>query len=77
MIDATYIYVDYIQINLSLHISYILIQKALTENLDLAKKKLAAASRSKNTVAQGKIWWMNREIEEAKKYAPPKRKSIK
>jgi len=40
--------------------------------LDFASKKLKAAEKNKDVQAQGKIWWMNREIEEAAKYAAPK-----
>merc|ERR1712154_618133 len=52
-------------------------EKTLTENLDFAMKKLNAAQNNKDLVAAGKTWWLNRELEEAKKYAAPKKKSIK
>jgi hypothetical protein len=42
------------------------------EALDFARKKLGAAQKSKDVQAQGKIWWCNRDLEEAAKYAAPK-----
>ena len=48
-------------------------QKTLTENLDFAQKKLNAAQNNKDLVAAGKTWWLKRELEEAKKYAAPKK----
>mmetsp|Transcript_37023 Transcript_37023/g.59303 ORF Transcript_37023/g.59303 Transcript_37023/m.59303 type:complete len:235 (-) Transcript_37023:215-919(-) len=51
-------------------------EKALTENLDFAMKKLQAAQNNKDLVAPGKTWWLKREIEEAKKFAAPKKKVV-
>eukprot|EP00485_Elphidium_margaritaceum_P012529 CAMPEP_0202690222 /NCGR_PEP_ID=MMETSP1385-20130828/5274_1 /ASSEMBLY_ACC=CAM_ASM_000861 /TAXON_ID=933848 /ORGANISM="Elphidium margaritaceum" /LENGTH=221 /DNA_ID=CAMNT_0049345457 /DNA_START=109 /DNA_END=774 /DNA_ORIENTATION=- len=52
-------------------------EKALEENLDFAMKKLRGAQNSKDMVAAGKTWWLQRELEEAKKYAAPKKKVVK
>jgi len=48
-------------------------EKYLDQTLDFARKKLKAAEKSKDVQAQGKIWWLSRELEEAQKYAPPKK----
>ena len=37
-------------------------------------RRLRAAQHGKDLVAPGKTWWLQREIEEAKKYAAPKKK---
>jgi len=48
-------------------------EKYLEEALDFARRKLKAAEKSSNVLAQGKLWWIQREVEEAAKYAPPKK----
>jgi len=45
----------------------------LDQALDFARRKLKAAEKSSNVLAQGKLWWVQRELEEAAKYAPPKK----
>ena len=52
------------------------LQKTLEENLDFAMKKLNAAQNNKDLVAAGKTWWLQRELQEAKKYAAPKKKVV-
>jgi hypothetical protein len=51
-------------------------EKTLTQNLDFAMRKLKAAQTGKDLVAPGKTWWLQREIEEAKKFAAPKKKMV-
>jgi len=48
-------------------------EKYLEEALDFARRKLKAAEKSTNVQAQGKLWWIQREVDEAAKFAPPKK----
>eukprot|EP00483_Globobulimina_turgida_P007540 UN07554 len=52
-------------------------EKTLAEDLDFAIKKLRAAQNNKDLVAAGKTWWLNRELQDAKRWAAPKKKSVK
>eukprot|EP01084_Bolivina_argentea_P190838 327837_1 len=52
------------------------VEKILEEDLDFAMCKLRAARNNKDLVAAGKTWWLHKELEQAKKYAAPKKKSV-
>eukprot|EP00483_Globobulimina_turgida_P007185 UN07199 len=49
-------------------------ERTLAEALDFSVKKLRAAQNNKDFLAAGKTWWLNRELQEAKKWAAPKKK---
>jgi len=47
-------------------------QTVLNKLLITAEASVRKAQKSKDLSAAGTIWWLNREIEEAKKYKPKK-----
>jgi len=47
-------------------------QTTLNQYLNTAKANLRKAQKSKDISAAGTIWWLNREVDEAKKYKPKK-----